>query len=265
MTESKGKAAACGGESDRPVSAIDDYRASHTAPGKGESYDLVAHEGRHRSLIWAWEQRVLASVIERRLAGRAVQSLDFACGTGRIVGFLENHVAHATGVDISESMLSVARRKLSRAELHLADVTQENILADRRFDLITAFRFFLNAQQELREQAIVVLAEHLADDGYLVFNNHLPRGCLMHMVLWAYSKATGRSEPRVWSVAEVDRLVEGVGLRIVERHAWGLLPATDNHLPLPRAILGPLENGISKAGVFRPFAQNVIFVCTRAR
>ena len=54
--------------SDNSASVAEDYRASHTASGKGESYDQAAHHGRHRALMWAWEQRVLASVLKRRLA-----------------------------------------------------------------------------------------------------------------------------------------------------------------------------------------------------
>lgn len=253
--------------SDAQQSAVADrdYRTSHTAPEKGDSYDRNIHHGRHRALMWAWEQRVIGSVIRRRLSGRSIQSLDFACGTGRVVGFLEDQVAHATGVDISESMLSVARRKLSRADLHLADLTTDDILGDRRFDLITSFRFFLNAQQDLRDQAITVLVRHLADDGYLIFNNHLPRGCPMHLAIWSYAKLRGATQRRSWSLGAVEEFVRSAGLRVLERHAWGVLPATDNRLPLPGAILGPLENGLSRIPLLRPLSQDVIFVCAKNR
>ena len=40
------------------------------------------------------------------------------------------------------------------------------------FDLVTSFRFFGNAQDELRSSALAAINRHLRPQGYLIINNH---------------------------------------------------------------------------------------------
>ena len=69
-------------------------------------------------------------------------------------------------------MLEEAQRKLKRTEIIQADITKEDIFAGREFNLITAFRFFLNAEENLRKDALNTITSLLSEDGYFVFNNH---------------------------------------------------------------------------------------------
>jgi len=240
-----------------------DYRDSHKSPGTGEQYDKTAHEAPLRALTWAWEQRVLRRIIETRLAGREIQYLDFACGTGRIIRFLEDRVVGATGVDVSESMMAVARKRTRKANLLLADITRSDVLDGRRFDLITAFRFFPNAQADLRREALSALVRHLDDDGYLVFNNHLQGSSLSFRILRLWARCRGCLPGTGMRMEEVQSLLAGSGLRILDSYHWGVIPATDEHMPLPRSWLAAIEDGLSRCRVFRSLAQNVIFVCGR--
>lgn len=243
-----------------------DYRDSHKDPSKGEGYDVRAHHGRHRSLVWAWEQERLREVLDRFAEGREIHLLDFACGTGRIIGHLEGRVASATGVDVSKSMLDVARRRVQQGEILEADLTRDDALAGRRFNLITAFRFFLNAQSTLRQDAMAALAAHLADDGFLVFNNHLQRWSLAHLALAAWCRVRGRPfERQTMSMDEVRALVAQAGLCIVGTHYWGVIPATDNRMPLPGRLLVRIEDWLSRWRVFHPLAQNVVVICAPTR
>ena len=68
---------------------------------------------------------------------------DFGCGTGRILAYLEERVARAVGVDPAETMVQVARQRVRRAELVVADITRNDVLSGDMFDVITAFRIFL--------------------------------------------------------------------------------------------------------------------------
>ena len=243
-----------------------DYRDSHKNPAKGEGYDVRAHHGRYRSLVWAWEQERLREVLDRFAEGREIHLLDFACGTGRIIGHLEGCVSSATGVDVSRSMLDVARRRVRQGEILEADLTRDDALQGRRFNLITAFRFFLNAQSTLRQDAMEALAAHLAADGLLVFNNHLQRGSLTHLALAAWCRVRGRPfERRTMSMDDVRALVTQAGLRIVDTHYWGVIPATDNRMPLPGPLLVRIEDWLSRWRVFHPLADNVLVICARAR
>jgi hypothetical protein len=60
-------------------------------------------------------------------------------------------------------------------------------------------------------------------------------------------------------------MVDKTGFRIVKVFHWGLLPATDNHMPLPPWLLVKLENWFSRRRFLQPLAQNAIIVCAKAR
>ena len=65
--------------------------------------------------------------------------LDFACGTGRLLSFLENNFAASTGVDISKDMLNIAEKYRKKSELICGDITREHLLDGRKYDIFTAF------------------------------------------------------------------------------------------------------------------------------
>lgn len=232
--------------------------------GRGRDYDetFSPEVNPYRAMIWRLEQRALNRILRDRLASGKITLLDFACGTGRVLGHLHGHVASATGVDVSSSMLEVAKNVAPEAELIEADLTQHDTLGKRRFDLITAFRFFPNAEPELRRTVLPILAGHLAPDGLLVFNNHKNRNSLARRI----SRLLGREvAQRTMSHAEIEALAALSGLRILKLIPLGALPVSDRHLLLPVWLLEPLERWFSGAPSLAPIAQNVIYVCARSR
>ena len=98
--------------------------------------------------------------------------LDFACGTGRVISYLEDLAENVTGIDISPAMLKLAAEKCKRARLIQKDITVETNTPPEKFDLITSFRFLTNAEPELRKQALLRLHKYLKDDGTLIVNAH---------------------------------------------------------------------------------------------
>jgi len=71
-----------------------------------------------------------------------IYHLDFACGTGRILHYLAGRVSCSVGVDLSPSMIEVASRNNKTSEIIQTDITRNDVLGERKFNLITAFRFF---------------------------------------------------------------------------------------------------------------------------
>lgn len=111
--------------------------------------------------------RVLALARER-LPGGAVRSLlDVACGTGEHLRWLRDEVAVA-GVDRSEAMLSVARRKLPGVRLERSDMTAMRL--GRRFDVVTCLFSSVGylADEPALRVAVRRMAEHLEPGGLLV-------------------------------------------------------------------------------------------------
>ena len=239
--------------------ATDNYTDSHKAPGKGSSYDEHYKNEPWRRFLWGQEQKALQDILQRFLADREVRLLDFACGTGRLVGFLEDKVANAVGVDVSEAMLQEARAKLSRTELIQADITQNDVLGDRQFDLITSFRFFLNAEPPLRLAVLEVLVRHLARDGYLVFNNH--RNSTSPLVRHKYADA---KKPRNFmSTSEMHELVNQFGLEIIKIYPIGYFPL--HKKKTPKAFNIAVDAMAKRIPCLRNHSESPIAVCRFAR
>jgi len=146
-----------------------DYRLSHLQ--KGEDYDESLSRCNFDSYMTERENKILLSVVPKLFQGKVPRYLDFACGTGRITQLIETMAENSYGVDVSQRMVEQARRKCTCTNFILGDITRED-LGIKPVDLVTAFRFFGNAQDELRCAALRAINRLLVENGYLIFNNH---------------------------------------------------------------------------------------------
>jgi SAM-dependent methyltransferase len=238
------------------------YVTHHLDPGKGAQYD-----GRYATDSWlryvsAREAEVLDGLWRTLFRRRPIRLLDFACGTGRILAALEDRAASAIGVDVSEPMLAEARKKVKRSHLLRANILEEPVLAGEQFDLITAFRFFVNAEPALRADALHALGQLLAPDGYLVFNDHHnPRS-----IRWGYARlatALRHEAPAVkyLPVRDCIRLAEEGGFEVVSIHSVGLL-----HLPRLKvfpALCRFCDRAAGHSRMLSAVSECPIFVCRR--
>ncbi len=240
------------------------YKESHKYEGKGAEYEAHYQTEAWERFLWSREQGVILRILDKYFAGKDIDLLDFACGTGRITSFLENRVKTSTGVDVSDSMLAVAREKLRRTEIIEADITTENALDGRTFNLITAFRFFLNAEPELRSAAIKALAELLDEDGYLVFNNHHSLGSPWIKLLYArHLRKNPEGTFNVMSIEQMKDLVEGVGLEIVEINPVGFFQPPK--VPVSQCLNRVIDGLACKFKFMNRFSESPIAVCRRRR
>jgi ubiquinone/menaquinone biosynthesis C-methylase UbiE len=240
------------------------YRESHKHEEKGAEYEAYYQNKAWQKFLWSREQQILMKILEKYFAGKEVNLLDFACGTGRITELLENHVKTSTSVDVSGSMLAVAREKLKRTELIEADITVENILKPRKFNLIMAFRFFLNAEPELRSAAIKALAELLDEDGYLVFNNHQNSGSPWIRLRNAhYRKKNPEGIYNVMSIRQMNKLVEEAGLKIIELYPAGFF--NPPKIPVSFHLNHAIDWAAGKFKFLNQFSENLIAICRRKK
>lgn len=237
------------------------YRDSHRDPNKGQVYDEHYATIPWRKFLWLREQKIILLILEKYFKGKDIHLLDFACGTGRITSFLENRVKTSTAVDVSNSMLAIAREKLKRAEIIKTDITIDDVLKGRKFNLITAFRFFLNAEPELRVVAMKALSELLAQDGYLVFNNHHNIGC--PWIKWSYMRHRQKKPQSIYnvmSIREMRKLAEDAGLEIIEIYPVGYF-----HPPrilVPQMVTRTIENMVCRFKCLSGFSESPIAVCS---
>jgi predicted TPR repeat methyltransferase len=235
----------------------DSYTTSHQGLGKGRGYDEHYDQQPHRRFLWQREQLALNDIIDTFFPGREIHLLDFACGTGRITGLLEKHTALAVGVDVSEDMLAQAGEKLKHTRLIRADLTQNNVLAGQKFNLITAFRFFLNAEPDLRRRIMAILADLLAADGLLVFNNH--RNLTSPLIRMKYNLK--RSHKNFMTVPQMHELARGAGLEIIRIYPIGFYPLMKNKMPV--VLKHAIDRAACRFDCLRNYSESPIAVCRK--
>ena len=63
--------------------------------------------------------------------------LDFGCGTGKHISYLQNYFEKVIGYDISQSMLNIARKNFKSNKIFFTNDINE--LNNHKFDVITSF------------------------------------------------------------------------------------------------------------------------------
>lgn len=200
------------------------YTETHKKSGIGSFYDSELYSGDGWSdRTWEIEKHILSKILKGRKKSKI---LDFATGTGRIAKFLEDSgFKNITGVDSSEEMLKPAREKLKKTNLVCTDITKsKNKLANKNgvFDTIIAFRFFLNAEERLRNNVLKSLNKLIKKDGVLIINIHANKNSIFKLCKY-FPKNFGRRD-RVLSLEETRKLLERNGFTIKKKYSYGFIP-----------------------------------------
>jgi len=115
------------------------------------------------------------------LTSRESKILELGCGTGRVLVPLVDHCSYIHGIDLSEAMLAVCRKKLhalgvskKRAIVQSGDITNLNL--GRTFDLITApFNVFQNLETDEEIDGFFQTVEkHMAPDATCILTAFRP-------------------------------------------------------------------------------------------
>jgi SAM-dependent methyltransferase len=243
-----------------------EYSRSFCDPAHARAYEHSYEAGTADEALWRIEREFLAEFYSRNEPKWPRCSyLDFACGTGRVLAFMEAWPAISRGIDISPEMLAVARTKIQRSELVCMDITKEGPPEDR-YDLITAFRFFLNAEPELRLRVLKALALRLRNaDSRLVFNNH-GNPFSYKAAAWPLHRTRqlfhGRAPAGNYLThREVKELVRKADLQIVERTGCGLI--SPKVFKLAPSEAGTIESWFGRNILGRTFGVDQIYVVAR--
>lgn len=96
--------------------------------------------------------------------------LDLGCGVGTLCNFLYNKGIKTTGIDISNDMIELCKRKNSNINFIVSDMTK--FISKEKYDLITLTCDVVN--HILEENKLEILLKNiynmLNEDGYLVFD-----------------------------------------------------------------------------------------------
>lgn len=235
-----------------------DYRFSHI--GKGADYDRDLSRGDFDTYMTDREQVILRGVVRKLFPSGIPRYLDFACGTGRITQMIEPFAHEAIGVDISPTMLEQARRKLPHVRFIERDLTRDR--ADiAPVNLISSFRFFGDAQDELRRGALAAMHDLLVPGGYLIFNQHLNPWSVHNVLL----RATGKPVHGDMGWTHLRDLLTEAKFRVVEKRGigfWLLRDKWDTPEVLRSRTAKILEPLSSLPGV-APFCPDAIVIAQR--
>ncbi|RRJ28882.1 class I SAM-dependent methyltransferase [Halocatena pleomorpha] len=145
--------------------------------------------------------------------------LEIACGTGRFTTMLAGHGGEVTGLDISEAMLQQGREKVRNngvgdAIEFLRGDAARLPFPDNHFDAVFAIRFFHLAETPasfLREMSRVSRDQVFFD----TFNRYSTRT----VYNWLLPMGS-----RLYSESEVDRLLRGADLTLIDEAHDFILP-----------------------------------------
>lgn len=135
-----------------------------------ERAEKYGHTGHAEPFYYCFDQQARLHAIETLIAQAAIpkeQALDFGCGSGDFVALLQNHFNTVCAYDISDVMIRQVRRRFPQSTVLASDVLND-LLANRRFDLILSVTVLQTFHVQELDQALAVLAAHLSEQGLFI-------------------------------------------------------------------------------------------------
>ncbi len=156
-------------------------------------YDKIGSD-RFSAKMFRYSQRLLS-----RLNYRPRSVLDLACGTGTAaVMWADNNVA-TFGIDGSEQMLEVARKKAEECgvKIDFSHQPMTSFAIPRKVDLVTCYFDSLNYLLTLSDLTACFKSARRAlyDDGYFIFDVNTPEAM---KVLWGSQVYADETEDVAW-------------------------------------------------------------------
>jgi len=243
---------------------ISQYAESHKAAWVPVNYDDVIYNANGcDSFAWSIQRPFLVRLLSDITPGRGgMKYLDFACGTGRIISAVEHLASESIGLDTSSHMLELAQTKVSMSKLRCGDLLEDPHIVEFDYDVITAFRFFLNTEPEMRPRIMRSLASRLADgDSRLIFNVHA-NGWSVDALKSLYQRMRGWGPASTMTFPEVRRLVNAAGLEIESWYGFGLWPSRFYRTGNAR-VFHQLDRLASARRLTKWISHDMLFVCRR--
>jgi ubiquinone/menaquinone biosynthesis C-methylase UbiE len=184
--------------------------------------------------------------------------LDFACGTGRITNLLENFAEASYGIDISANMIEQAKKKCIRTKFFVGDFTQQSF-SEKNFDLVTSFRFFGNAEDEIRTSALRSISGMLADNGYFIFNDHRNPWTILN----ALKKLVGDDEMLDLHYWKLKKLLKESGFKIVHIYGIGFWVIRSKLMKYLFSDLGKTLDRITRLNFLGAFCPDFIVIAQK--
>lgn len=234
------------------------YSSSHRGEEKAIGYETTYSRGYYAN-EWIWEEQPLVRQTFLGLQKSGCTTLtDFACGTGRITAVAEDYFDVVQGVDISPEMLALAARNCQAATFSLST---ERVIEDESQDVVSAFRFFLNAEDELRSESMGRISRWIRPGGYFLANTHAQP--LSPLGLTNEARHLVGGSARSLSVRSLTHLIEDNGLSVEKVTHYGLFPRMGSFYPSIVNEFHKLFVGKRTPRLIQPFAQSALVLARK--
>jgi len=139
-----------------------EFHNTYHDQSRAAAYDELGFNGTYRLAA-----DCLPYLLDKHVTG--TNSLDFGCGTGRSARFLQGLGFDTIGVDISQRMVDIARKKDPAGDYRVIADGDFRSLDNRRFDLILcAFPFDNIPRRQNKVRLFTALGRLLAVEGRLI-------------------------------------------------------------------------------------------------
>lgn len=224
---------------------------------------LIYKEKSYDSFLWSIQYPFLRKLVSEFVKNKTtaqLKHLDFACGTGRIIGDISDIFSNSVGIDVSSSMIKIARGKYPDCEFRVGDILKDPEIAEYDYDVITAFRFFLNAEPDLRKSIIKDLSSRLKNsNSLLIFNIHGFQKSIRTFAKFFHKEDVIFNE---MSYREVMDLINHGDLEVIQVLGFGFFPRRLYYSPV-KPLITRLEKQFSNQYITNQFGSDLIFVCKR--
>lgn len=159
--------------------------------------------------------------------------LEYGCGIGRNIPFLESAFSHAVihGSDISEASLDVARRLNPEVYFFNENDLKEQ---DREYDLIFVAGVFHHIPPDSRDSAILGLRRRLKNDGKIFIFEHNPFNPVTRRIV---DRCPYDEDAVLLRPSELKRRLRNGGLKIVDQaYCLFIPPELKFMLPLEKYL-----------------------------
>lgn len=217
---------------------LDSYRNSHTTKNYGLRYSKTYSQGYYFYQWNLFEKNILKKIIDSNYF-KNKNVLDFACGTGRITNELVSlKLKKVDGVDISNEMLIIAKDRVENVDFYCEDITtnlNENFI--NKYDLVTSFRFFTNAEQSLRISALKAINKSLKPTGKFILNIHQNKKSFLGMIYSIRNFIYNKKIANVIDEKTIISLLKENGFKIKSIHYYSVFPRLGYSLDFSKSVL----------------------------
>ena len=120
-------------------------------------------------------EEIITAILDNSGIKKGIRLLDVACGTGVLFpDYYNRQVASVTGIDISEKMVEIAKKKFPETEIICADA--EEVRFEKPFDAVMIYNAFPHFPNP--EKLIKAMAENLKTGGILSVAHSMSREAL---------------------------------------------------------------------------------------